>query len=53
MEPRAHGEPSIEGQPNEGTHFAWAGVVPDPSHDLGGRGVLEAQPLDEFDDPGG
>ncbi len=27
--------------------------MPDPSHDMGGRGVLEAQPLDEFDDPGG
>jgi len=27
--------------------------VPDPSNDLGGRGVSEAQPLDEFDDLGG
>jgi hypothetical protein len=41
LEPRAHREPSVEGQPDEGSHFAWAGVVPDPSNGLGGRGVSE------------
>jgi len=53
LEPRAHREPSVEGQPDEGSHVAWAGVVLDPSNDLGGRGVPEAQPLDEFDNPRG
>ncbi len=41
LEPRTHRETSIEGHPDEGTHFARAGVVPDPRHDLGSRGVLE------------
>ncbi len=53
LEPRAHREPFVEGQLDEGSHFAWAGVVPDPSNDLDSRGVSEAQPLDEFDNPGG
>jgi len=53
LEPCAHREPSVEGQPDEGSHFAWTGVVPDPSNDLGSRGITEAQPLDEFDNPGG
>jgi len=53
LEPRAHREPFVEGQPDEGSHFAWAGVVPDPSNNLGGRGVSEAQSLDEFDNPEG
>jgi hypothetical protein len=53
LEPRAHREPSVEGQPDEGPHLAWAGVVPHPSNDLGGRGVPEVQPLDEVDNPRG
>ncbi len=53
LEPRAHREPFVEGQPDEGPHLAWAGVVPHPSNDLGGRRVSEAQPLDEVNDPGG
>jgi len=53
LEPHAHREPSVEGQPDDGSHFAWAGVVPDPNNGLGGHGVSEVQPLDEFDDPGG
>ncbi len=53
LEPRAHREPFVEGQPDEGSHFVWAGVVPDPSNNLGGCGVPKAQPLDEFDNPGG
>ncbi len=53
MKPRAHREFSVEGQPDEGSHFAWTGIVPDPGNDLGGRGVPEAQSLDEFDDLGG
>ncbi len=53
LEPRAHREPFVEGQPDEGSHFAWAGVVPDPSNNLGSRGVPEARPLDEFNNPGG
>jgi len=31
----------------------WAGVVPHPGDDLGGRGVPEVQMLDEVDNPGG
>ncbi len=53
MKPRAHQEPFVEGQLDEGSHFAWTGVVPNPSNDMGGRGVPEAQPLDEFNDLGG
>jgi hypothetical protein len=53
LEPRAHREPFVEGQPDEGPDFAQAGVVPHLGHNLSGHGVLEAQPLDEVDDPGG
>ncbi len=53
LEPSAHQEPFVEGQPDEGSHFAWAGVVPNPSNNLGGRGVPEAEALDEFDNPKG
>ncbi len=42
LEPRAHREPSVEGQPDEGPDLPWAGVVPHPSNDLGGRRVSEA-----------
>ncbi len=41
LEPRTYQEASVEGQPDEGTHFARAGIVPDPHHDLGSRGVLK------------
>jgi len=53
LEPRAHREPSIEGQLDEGPHLAWAGIVPNSRNNLGGRGVPKVQPLDEFDDPRG
>ncbi len=53
LEPRAHRQPSVEGQPDEGLDLAWAGVVPHPNNDLGSRRVSEVQPLDEVDDPGG
>ncbi len=53
LEPRAHREPFVEGQPDDGSDLARAGVVPDPSHDLSGRGIAEVQTLDEVDDPGG
>jgi len=53
LEPSAYREPFVEGQPDEGSYFAGTGVVPDPSHDLGGCGVAEAQTLDEVDDSGG
>ncbi len=57
LEPSAHREPFVEGQPDEGSHFAGTGVVPDPSDNhpslgLGCR-VAEAQTLDEVDDSGG
>jgi hypothetical protein len=42
LEPRAHREPSVEGQPDKGPHLTWAGVVPYPGDDLHGRGVPEA-----------
>ncbi len=42
LEPRAHREPSVEGQPDKGPHFAWAGVVPYPGDNLHGRGVPKA-----------
>jgi hypothetical protein len=50
LEPRTHRETSIEGQLDEGTHFARAGIVLDPRHDLGSRGVLEIEALNEVDD---
>ncbi len=53
LKPRAHREPFVEGQPDEGSHFARAGIVLNPSHNLGGCGVSEAQPLNEIDDSGG
>ncbi len=53
LEPRANWEPSVEGQPDEGSHFARTGIMPDPNKDLGGRGVPEFQPLDEFHNPKG
>jgi hypothetical protein len=42
LEPRAHREPSVEGQPDKGPHLVWAGVVPYPGDDLHGHGVPEA-----------
>lgn len=53
LEPRTHWESSVEGQPDEGAHFARAGIVQDPCNDLGNRGVLEFQPLNEVYDSGG
>jgi hypothetical protein len=53
LEPRAHREPFIEGQPDEGFDLARAGIVPHPGHNLSCRGVSEVQTLDEVDDPGG
>jgi hypothetical protein len=53
LEPCAHREPFVEGQPDEGSYFAGTGVVPDSSHNLGGSGVAEAQTLYEVDDSGG
>ncbi len=53
LEPSAHREPFVESQPDEGSHFAGTGVVPDPSDNLGGCRVAEAQTLDEVDDSGG
>ncbi len=52
LEPSAHGEPFVEGQPDEGSHFAGTGVVLDPSNNLGGCRVAEAQTLDEVDNSG-
>ncbi len=53
LEPSAYREPFVEGQPYEGSNFAGTGVVPNPSHNLGGSGVAETQTLDEVDDSGG
>jgi hypothetical protein len=53
LEPSAHREPFVESQPDEGSHFAGTGVVPDPSDNLGGCRVAEAQTLDEVDDSEG
>jgi hypothetical protein len=53
LEPSAHREPFVEGQPDEGSHFVGTGVVLDPSDNLGGCRVAEAQTLDEVDDSGG
>ncbi len=52
LEPSAYREPFVEGQLDEGSHFAGTGVVPNPSHNLGGSGVAEAQTLYEVDDSG-
>jgi len=52
LEPSAHGEPFVEGQSDEGSHFAGTGVVPESSNNLGGCRVAEAQTLDEVDDSG-
>ncbi len=60
VKPSFNGQPSIEaqpneieGQPNEVTHFAWPGIVPNPCNDLHGGGVTEVQLVDEGLDVGG
>ncbi|CAK9237071.1 unnamed protein product [Sphagnum troendelagicum] len=37
LEPSADRKPFVEGQPGEGPHFAWPGVVPYSSNDLSDR----------------
>ncbi|CAN5968807.1 unnamed protein product [Sphagnum jensenii] len=43
----------MKGQPGEGPHFAWPGVVPYSGNDLGDRRVSKVEGLDEGDDAGG
>ncbi len=35
LEPSAHWQAPIEGQPDERSNFAWAGVMPHSCNDLG------------------
>jgi hypothetical protein len=52
LEPSANRQSIVEDQPGKRPHFAWAGVVPHPGNDLGGRQVAEVQVLDESNDVG-
>jgi hypothetical protein len=50
LEPGAHREALVEGQPNKRAHLFWAGLVPDSRNHLRGCGVLEIEPLDKGED---
>ncbi|CAM6005036.1 unnamed protein product [Sphagnum balticum] len=47
LQPGPHREALVEGEPDEGAHFFWAGVVPYPSNCLLGGSVPQAEPLNE------
>jgi len=49
LEPGAHLEALVEGQPNKRAHLFWAGLVPDSHNHLWGCGVPEIEPLDKGD----
>ncbi len=41
LDPCAHRQPVVEGEPGESANFAWVCVVPQPRDDLGDRGVAK------------
>jgi len=47
LQPRPHREALVEGEPDEGAHFSWAGVVPYPSDCLLSGCVPQAKTLNE------
>ncbi len=47
LQPRPHREALVEGEPDEGAHFSWAGVVPYPSNCLLSGCVPHAETLNE------
>jgi len=47
LQPGPHREALVEGEPDEGAHFSWAGVVPYPSSCLLGGRVPQAETLNE------
>jgi len=49
LEPGADQEALVEGKPNEGAHFPWAGIVQNSSDCLRGCGVLKIEALYESD----
>ncbi len=53
LEPGAHWQPVIEGQPGERSNLAGTRIVPHSGNDLGNRRVVQIQVLDEGDDAGG
>ncbi|CAM6004309.1 unnamed protein product [Sphagnum balticum] len=42
-----HREALVEGEPDEGAHFSWAGVLPYPSNCLLGGCVPQAESLEK------
>jgi len=52
LEPSAHRQPVVEGQPGERSNLAGTRIVPHSGHDLGNRRVVQIQVLDEGDDAG-
>ncbi len=53
LEPCAHWQPVVEGQPGECSNLAGTRIVPHSGNDLGNRRVVQTQVLDEGDDAGG
>ncbi len=47
LQPRPHREALVEGEPDEGAHFSWAGVVPYPCNCLLSGCVPQAETLNE------
>jgi hypothetical protein len=47
LQPKPHWEALVEGEPYEGAHFPWSGVVPDPGYGLLGGCVPQSETLDE------
>jgi hypothetical protein len=47
LQPRPHREALVEGEPDDGAHFSWAGVVPYPCNCLLSGCVLQAKTLNE------
>jgi len=52
LKPRADREALVEGKPDEGAHFPWAGVVPNSKDGLWCCSVLKVETLNESDHAG-
>jgi hypothetical protein len=53
LEPGAHRQPIVEGQPGERSNLAGTRIVPHSGNDMGHCRVVQIQVLDEGDDAGG
>ncbi len=47
LQPGSNREAVVEGEPDEGAHFLWAGIVPNSGNGLLRGSVLKAETLDE------